>query len=116
SPSAKSSLILLTSCFSLLCQQLAYPPFPELVRRVAYVEFTSPLVPDTALFVDKHKAGPKPNPVKIPGLVVVVLSVGVANVVPFERPRQVALIVLARIGRELRRVNANDREALVPVL
>ena len=72
------------------------------------MKFPVPFVANDALLVDQHEAGPVADPIQVPGLGIVVLSIGIRNVMSLERLLQVALVVLAGIGRELGGMNAGQ--------
>ena len=60
-----------------------------------------------SLLVDQHEARPVADPVQVPGPGVVVLRVGIPDIVLLERALDVAPVVLAGVGRELGRVDAD---------
>src|SRR5690242_11488884 len=79
------------------------------------MELAIPRVANDPPFVDQDEARPIPYPVRVPHVAVVVLRVRVRDPLPDERPGEIPLVVLTGVGWELRCVDADDRQAAVPI-
>src|SRR3989449_5711190 len=96
-------------------EQLSDAPVPFLVVAVVEMELAIPGVANRSRLVDQHEARPITDAVRVPGAAVVVLRVGIGDALAVEGPGEVALVVLAGVGRGLGRVNADDREPAGPI-
>ena len=99
-----------------LVEQRFDAPAPLPVCSVVLVELTGVRVADPAAPVQHHVARPVADAVCVPGAAVVVLRDRILDAVGAQCPADVLPVVLPRIGRELGRVDADDREPAVAVL
>src|SRR2546425_13303386 len=91
-------------------------PYTTLFRSpILLVKLTVPLVAHPPPPVDQHEARPIADAVRVPGAVVVVLGDGILDPLRVHGAAHVLSVVLARIGRELRAVDPDDRQPLVAV-
>src|SRR5690349_12878198 len=97
---------------ALLREQRTNAPFPDLVGGIVEMELARALISDLSALVDQDEAGPVPDVVAVPGSVVVVLGVGIGNAVLRQGAGHVSLVMLPGIGRKLRGVDPDQREAL----
>src|SRR5690349_9061504 len=79
------------------------------------MELAIPRVANDPPFVDQDEARPILDPVRVPHVAVVVLRVRIGDALPSERPGEIPLVVLTGVGWELRRMDADDRQAAVPI-